>query len=102
MSQMSNVKRMTAMTKQVWSKDRPQKPERDPMLDDLLPLLAADKRSTFAKANVSGLSSSTLNNWESGKVRRPMGVSIQMAYRMLGYELKPVPVNNVVHMHRRA
>lgn len=90
------------MTKQVWSKDRPQKPERDPMLDDLLPLLAADKRSTFAKANVSGLSSSTLNNWQNGKVRRPQGVSIQMAYRMLGYELKPQPISNVVPIRRRA
>ena len=90
------------MSKNTWSKDRPQKPERDPMLDELLPLLAADKRSTFAKANVSGLSASTLNNWQNGKVRRPQGVSIQMAYRMLGYELKPVPVSNVVHMRRRA
>ncbi len=90
------------MSKYTWSKDRPQKPERDPMLDDLLPLLAADKRSTFAKANVSGLSASTLNNWQNGKVRRPQGVSIQMAYRMLGYELKPQPIGNVVHMRRRA
>ncbi len=89
------------MSKNTWSKDRPQKPERDPMLDDLLPLLAADKRSTFAKANVSGLSASTLNNWQNGKVRRPQGVSIQMAYRMLGYELKPVPVSNVVQLNRR-
>ena len=90
------------MSKVNWSKDRPQKPNRDPMLDDLVELLAADKRSTFAKANVSGLSPSTLNNWQNGKVRRPQGVSIQMAYRMLGYELKPQPISNVIHMRRRA
>lgn len=77
-----------------WSKDRPQKPNRDPMLDDLLPLLVADPRSNFAKANVSGLSSSTLKNWVDGKVNRPQGVSLQMAYKMLGYELKPVPVKD--------
>jgi len=90
------------MSKKEWSKDRPQKPERDPLLDDLLPLLAADKRSTFAKANVSGLSASTIRNWQNGQVRRPQAVSVQMAYRMLGYELKPVPVSNVVTMRRRA
>lgn len=89
------------MANTAWSKDRPQRPDRDPMLDDLLPLLASDKRSNFAKANVSGLSPSTLRNWENGKVRRPAGVSLQMAYRMLGYELKPVPVNNVVQLNRR-
>ena len=81
------------MSKNTWSKDRPQKPNRDPMLDDLVELLVADKRSTFAKANVSGLSPSTLKNWEKGKVNRPQSVSMQMAYRMLGYELKPVPVS---------
>jgi transcriptional regulator with XRE-family HTH domain len=90
------------MSKNTWSKDRPQKPNRDPMLDDLVELLTADKRSTFAKANVSGLSPSTLKNWENGKVNRPQSVSMQMAYRMLGYELKPVPVGNVVPMRRRA
>lgn len=90
------------MSKITWPKGRPQKPSRDPMLDDLLPLLAADKRSTFAKAAVSGLSQSTLSNWQSGKVQRPQGVSIQMAYKMLGYSLKPVRDDNVIDMRRRA
>lgn len=92
------------MSKKVyWSKDRPQKPDRDPMLDDLLPLLAMDKRSNFAKANVSGLSPSTLRNWQSGSTRRPQGVSLQMAFKMLGYRLQPVPDNKVVKFsdHRR-
>ncbi|MCO5145400.1 MAG: hypothetical protein M9895_04370 [Aquamicrobium sp.] len=75
-----------------WSADRPLKPDVDPMLDDLLEALNSDKRSTFAKANVSGLSTSTLNNWQSRKVRHPQSVSVQMAYRMLGYELKPVKI----------
>lgn len=78
------------MKKAPWSKDRPVKPDRDPLLADLVPLLERDKRSYFAKANVSGLSPSTLKNWETGKVRRPQAVSLQMAYKMLGYELKPV------------
>lgn len=75
-----------------WSKSRPQRPDRDPMLDDILPLLARDKRSTWAKANVSGLSPATLKNWEAGKVRNPQSTSMQMAYRMLGYRLKPVRI----------
>ena len=62
------------------------------MLGPLVDRLRADKRSNFAKANVSGLSPSTLKNWENGKVRRPQSVSVQMAYRMLGYELRPVKI----------
>lgn len=89
------------MSKMNWSKDRPQKPELDPLLEDLLPLLRADRRSTFAKANVSGLSPSTLKNWQNNKVRRPQSVSLQMAFRMLCYELQPVPVK-VVPMRRMA
>lgn len=77
-----------------WSKDRPQKPDVDPMLEDLVDALNRDKRSNFAKANVSGLSPSTLKSWQNGKVRRPQGVSMQMAYRMLGYELKPVKITS--------
>lgn len=92
-----------SMKKPVWSKDRPQKPDRDPMLEDLVELLAADKRSNFAKANVSGLSPATFKNWQNGKVRRPQSVSVQMAYKMLGYELRPVPLRSkgkVVHLRR--
>jgi hypothetical protein len=87
--------------KPAWSNDRPIKPVRDPILDDLLPLMRADRRSTFAKANVSGLSPSTLKNWESGKTRHPQSVSVQMAYKMLGYELRPVATSNVHHLNRR-
>ena len=92
------------MSKQTWSKDRPQKPTRDPMLKQLLPLLNADKRSNFAKANVSGLSPATLRKWQNGEVNRPQGISLQMAFKMLGYELKPVALEaRVVDLasHRR-
>lgn len=80
------------MKKVSWSRDRPEKPDTDPLLPDVVALLLKDNRSNYAKANVSGLSPSTLRNWENGKVRRPQGVSLQMAYRMLGYELRPIPV----------
>lgn len=84
-----------------WSRDRPQRPIRDPMLHDLLELLRADRRSRFAKANVSGLSPSTLKNWEMGKTRHPQSTSVQMAYKMLGYELRPVRTSNVHSLDRR-
>lgn len=79
-----------AMKKVPWSKFRPTRPEEDPMLPDLLQLLAQDKRSVFAMADSSGLSTSTIRNWKNYKVRRPQSVSVQMAYAMLGYELRPV------------
>ena len=78
--------------KNIWSKSRPQKPNRDPLLDDLIRRMGQDNRSKFAKANVSGLSPSTLTKWERGQTKRPQGVSLQMAYKMLGYELKPVEI----------
>lgn len=73
-----------------WSPDRPKRPDHDPMLADLRALLAADKRTYWVKANVSGLSPSTLKKIEDGTTRRPQGVTVQLAYRMLGYSLKPV------------
>ncbi len=78
------------MKKVSWSKDRPTRPDRDPLLDDIVKRLNNDKRSNWALANVSGLAQATLTNWQNGKVRRPMGTSLQMAYNALGYELRPV------------
>lgn len=75
-----------------FDKNRPQKPNSDPLLAELKLYLALDKRSTWAKANVSGLSPATLNNWQKGKVHRPQAVSMQMAARMLGLELTLTPI----------
>jgi hypothetical protein len=63
-------------------------------MDDLVRLLSQDQRNTFQQADQSGLSQTTLQNWMKGKVRRPQGTSIVMAYRMLGFELRPVRVNH--------
>jgi hypothetical protein len=60
------------------------------MLDDLVEALHADKRSMYAKANVSGLAPATIKRIQDGITRMPQSVTMQMAYRMLGYELKPV------------
>lgn len=88
---MFNVQKVTIMTKIKWSKDRPQKPDVDPMLSDLREALNSDKRSMFAKANVSGLAPATIKRIQEGITRRPQGVTYFMAYKMLGYRLTPVP-----------
>ena len=81
---------MATPRKVKWSKDRPVRPDVDPLLAKLRVSLVMDKRTYYAKANTSGLAPATIRNIEDGTTRRPQGVTIQMAYRMLGYELKPV------------
>ena len=71
----------------LWSPERPEKPSVDPIYDQIRMMLLTDRRSTWALANVSGLSTSTLANWQRGKVKRPQGVSLQMAARALGCEI---------------
>jgi hypothetical protein len=83
---------MAAPKKIKWSKDRPTRPDTDPMLSSLRLRLSKDDRSFYAQANSCGLAPSTLQNIVNGKTRRPQGVTIQMAYRMLGYEIKAVKV----------
>ena len=74
----------------IWSPDRPKRPDYDPMLPDLRAALLRDNRSTFAKANVSGLAPSTIQKIERSITRHPQGTTLQMAWRMLGYDLKPI------------
>ena len=81
------------MTKRVlWSPDRPKRPDIDPMLDALRNALRTDDRSYLAKANVSGLAPLTIKRIEVGITKRPTSITVQMAYKMLGYELRPVRV----------
>jgi hypothetical protein len=82
-----------------WSKNRPVRPDVDPMLGDLRGLLANDEQSYHTMADRSGLAPSTLMNIVTGKTRRPLGTTIQMAYAMLGYEL--VPQKRKAHYLRR-
>lgn len=71
-----------------WSKDRPARPDRDPILEDLVGHLRRDKRSYFAKANVSGVSITAIKNIEEGTTRRPQGVTLWMIYKGLGYPFR--------------
>lgn len=87
--------------KRLWSPDRPKRPDHDPLLADLREALAADQRSTWAKANVSGLAPATLANIQKGVTRRPTGITIQMAYAMLGYELVKVKTTSLRYNDKR-
>lgn len=80
------------MAKSKYSRNRPVRPEHDPMLGHLRKVLTQDQRSLFAKANVSGLAPATIKNIINGHTRRPQGVTIQMAYKMLGYKLVAQPI----------
>lgn len=77
------------MKKFHWAKDRPEKPDEDPMLSDLRDKLEHDERTYYQKANASGISPSTIRNILNHKTKRPQGVTIQMLYRSLGMELVP-------------
>lgn len=79
------------MAKQVkkfqWSKDRPVKPDVDPLLGDLQNLLSGDNRTPYALANASGLAPSTIANINKRVTRRPQGVTLQMLAASLGYDV---------------
>jgi len=71
----------------LWSPSRPEKPEVDPLYEQIMVLLQGDNRTQWEQANVSGLSTSTIRNWRLGKVKRPQGVSLEMAAKMLGRKI---------------
>jgi hypothetical protein len=68
----------------LWSPNRPQRPESDPLYHQIRELLLKDRRTRWEQADHSGLSTTTLRNWERGKVKHPQSTSLQMAAAMLG------------------
>jgi hypothetical protein len=72
----------------LWSPSRPERPEIDPLYLEVRRLLERDKRSVWVKADVSGLSTTTIYNWQKHKTKRPSGVALQMAARMLGRRIR--------------
>lgn len=74
------------MKKFRWAKNRPVKPDTDPMLSDLREELLNDDRTYYQKANASGIAPSTIRNIVNGKTRKPQGLTIMMIYKALGIE----------------
>lgn len=71
----------------LWSPSRPERPDVDPIHVQIMQLMERDKRSVWLKADASGLSTTTIYNWQRGKTKRPSGVSLQMAAAMLGKKI---------------
>ena len=69
------------------ARNRPVKPVVDPIYSTIRSKLMLDGRSYYALSQASGLSASTIRNWENNKVRRPQSLSLQMAAQALGYRI---------------
>jgi hypothetical protein len=74
----------------LWSPSRPKRPETDPIHVEIMKLMQSDPRSVWQIANESGLSTTTIYNWQNHKTKRPTGVSLQMAAKFLGKKIKLV------------
>jgi hypothetical protein len=72
----------------LWSPHRPERPDSDPIHLEIMALLDSDPRSIWDKADASGLSTTTLYNWRKRKTKRPTGIALHMAARMLGRRIR--------------
>lgn len=63
------------------------KPTYDPLYHQVVEAMARDPRSKAKFARESGLSSTTLRNWENGVTRYPQAMSLQLAARAMGLKL---------------
>jgi DNA invertase Pin-like site-specific DNA recombinase len=72
----------------LWSPNRPERPETDPIHIEIMKLLQSDPRSVWEIADNSGLSTSTIYNWQNHKTKRPSSVSLQMAAKFLGRKIR--------------
>lgn len=72
----------------LWSPSRPERPEVDPLYLEVRQLLERDKRSVWAKANASGVSTTTIYNWQRHKTKRPSGVCLQMVAAAMGKRIR--------------
>jgi transcriptional regulator with XRE-family HTH domain len=76
--------------------------DRDPILDELA-TARADEGVTFeATTATSGVSTSTLRNWERGKVKRPQFATVAAVARAYGATGITFSGAGAVHLVRRA
>lgn len=71
----------------LWSASRPERMEEDPIHVEIMKLMDRDTSSVWEKADKSGLSTSTIYNWQKHKTKRPTGVSLHMAAKFLGRKI---------------
>jgi hypothetical protein len=58
----------------------------DPHLRDVVKLLNNSTRTLKSIESKSGVCTSTMRNWKSGRTRSPQNKTIEFALRALGYE----------------
>lgn len=61
---------------------------KDPVIDEMRPLVKHSKKSYKTLSEDSGVSIGTINGWFNGKTRRPQSASIEAVGRALGYKRK--------------
>jgi transcriptional regulator with XRE-family HTH domain len=59
---------------------------RDPVIDEVLQLLKRQDMTTKEAAEGSGVSTSTLRNWQNKKTRRPQSITVEAIGRAAGYK----------------
>jgi DNA-binding transcriptional regulator YiaG len=69
-------------------KKTPPKPStmRDPMLQQVLEIFHGSDMSAAKVAEKSGISVTTIRNWNSGKTMRPQNITMEFALRAMGYK----------------
>jgi transposase len=60
----------------------------DPIHVEIMKLMNRQNKSVWQIANESGLSTSTIYNWQKHKTKRPTGVSLHMAAKFLGRKIR--------------
>lgn len=61
--------------------------KRDPLLQQLDAIRTQTAMSSAVVARKSGVSTSTLRNWETGKTRRPLTTTLAAVAKVYGYQL---------------
>ena len=59
---------------------------RDPTLTQVLMLMRNGELSIAGIAKQSGISPTTLHNWDKGRTMRPQNVTMEFALRAMGYK----------------
>lgn len=64
----------------------------DPVIEQVLELLEGAHMKFSQASDLSGVSSSTIRNWNKGKTRRPQSATIEAVGRACGYGRKWVKI----------
>jgi len=75
------------------------KTEQDPAVDSWRTCMDDTGYDIARIAKESGVSYSTLSNWENGKTKRPQHCTLTAAVRAMGYDFALVPIKQKANGH---